>query len=150
MHTLLPETLSTRVAERTGRCFSGILRPLRLQGQSTAEYAVLAAIVVAALLAMQLYMRSGLQGKLRAATEQIGDQFSPGTYQGKFKTTKRSAVTESLYTGEVGAVGKGQSRSDAQAAITGVTITGITQTRESTATEQATGDLNQETLIPTQ
>jgi len=45
------------------------------KGQSTLEYSVLIAIVVAALLAMQIYMKRGVQGKLRAAADDIGQQF---------------------------------------------------------------------------
>ena len=46
-------------------------------GQSTLEYAVLIAVVVSALIAMQIYMKRGVQGKLRDATDQVGEQFRP-------------------------------------------------------------------------
>lgn len=63
------------------------MRPLR-RGQSTAEYAILAAVVIAALLTMQIYMKRGMQGKLREATDQIGEQFAPKktTYDYTFTT----------------------------------------------------------------
>lgn len=48
------------------------------RGQSTLEYAVIIAVVVAALIAMQTYFKRGVQGKLRQATDDIGEQFSPG------------------------------------------------------------------------
>lgn len=47
------------------------------RGQSTLEYVVLVAVVVAALLTMRVYMKRGLQGKLRSSTDSIGTQFSP-------------------------------------------------------------------------
>jgi len=46
-------------------------------GQSTLEYAVVIAVVVAAILAMQIYMKRGVQGKLRTATDDIGEQYRP-------------------------------------------------------------------------
>ncbi len=47
------------------------------RGQSTLEYVVLVAVVIAALLTMRIYMKRGLQGKLRSSTDSIGAQFSP-------------------------------------------------------------------------
>jgi hypothetical protein len=47
----------------------------RLKGQSTLEYAMIIAVVVGALLAMQIYMKRGVQGKLRESTDEIGTQF---------------------------------------------------------------------------
>jgi Flp pilus assembly pilin Flp len=48
------------------------------KGQSTLEYAVLIVIIIAALLAMNQYIKRGLQGRLKSSTDDIGDQFSPG------------------------------------------------------------------------
>ena len=47
------------------------------RGQSTVEYAVLIAVIIGALIAMQIYMKRGTMGKLRESTDQIGDQFEP-------------------------------------------------------------------------
>lgn len=58
------------------------------KGQSTLEYAVLIVIIIAALLAMNQYIKRGLQGRLKSATDDIGDQFSPGnTNYSKVTTT---------------------------------------------------------------
>lgn len=51
---------------------------LRKRGQSTLEYAVLIVVIIAALVAMQVYLKRGLQGRMRESADQIGDQFSPG------------------------------------------------------------------------
>jgi len=48
------------------------------RAQSTLEYAVIIAVVVGALIAMQIYVKRGLQGRLRQASDDVGDQFSPG------------------------------------------------------------------------
>ncbi len=60
----------------------------RNKGQSTLEYAVLIIIIIGALLSIQVYIKRGIQGRLKSATDDIGDQFSPGnTYVNKTKTT---------------------------------------------------------------
>lgn len=48
------------------------------RGQSTLEYAVLIVVIIAALIAMQVYLKRGLQGRMRESSDQIGEQFSPG------------------------------------------------------------------------
>lgn len=50
----------------------------RKKGQSTVEYAVLIVLVISALLSIQFYLKRGIQGRLKSATDDIGDQFSPG------------------------------------------------------------------------
>jgi len=64
---------------------------LNRRAQSTLEYAVIIAVVVAGLIAMQAYMKRGLQGKLRQASDEIGEQYSPGKTTGT--TTTQSSVT---------------------------------------------------------
>lgn len=51
---------------------------LRKRGQSTLEYAVLIVVIIAALIAMQVYLKRGVQGRMRESSDQIGEQFSPG------------------------------------------------------------------------
>lgn len=48
------------------------------KGQSTLEYAVLIIIIIGALLSIQLYIKRGVQGRLKQAADDIGDQFSTG------------------------------------------------------------------------
>jgi uncharacterized protein (UPF0333 family) len=62
------------------------------RGQSTLEYAVLIVVIIGALLAMQVYVKRGVQGKLRESTDSIGDQFSPG-YTTYNKTTHSYSAT---------------------------------------------------------
>jgi uncharacterized protein (UPF0333 family) len=57
----------------------------RKKGQSTLEYVILVGFVIAALIAMAIYMKRGVQGKLRESTDQIGEQYDAG-------------ATSSLYT----------------------------------------------------
>ncbi len=53
------------------------------KGQSALEYSVLLAIIVAAIVVMQIYIKRGVQGRLREATDDIGEQYDPGhqTYE---------------------------------------------------------------------
>ncbi len=48
------------------------------KAQSTLEYALIVAVAAGALISMQVYIKRGLQGKLKAATDEIGEQYSPG------------------------------------------------------------------------
>ena len=70
-------------------------------GQSTLEYAILIAVVVAAAIGMQIYVKRGLQGRLRQSAEQVGDQFTligdgGTTYASKFQTTALSTRRDTL------------------------------------------------------
>ncbi len=48
------------------------------RAQTTLEYAILIGVVVAGLIAMQVYLKRGFQGKLKENTDTMGTQFSPG------------------------------------------------------------------------
>lgn len=50
----------------------------RKKGQSTLEYAILIIIIIGALLSIQVYIKRGVQGRLKSAADDIGDQFSTG------------------------------------------------------------------------
>lgn len=65
------------------------------KAQSTLEYAILIAVIVAGLVTMQVFMKRSYQGRLRSSTDQIGEQFSPedSTYE---YTTKYTSNTEEL------------------------------------------------------
>ncbi|MDD4986873.1 MAG: hypothetical protein PHQ43_14080 [Dehalococcoidales bacterium] len=48
------------------------------RAQSTLEYAIIVAVVVAALIAMQVYVKRGMQGGLRNQSANIGEEYCPG------------------------------------------------------------------------
>jgi uncharacterized protein (UPF0333 family) len=61
---------------------------LSKRGQSTLEYAVLIVVIIAALVAMQVYLKRGVQGRMRESADQIGEPFSPGyTVSNRVTTT---------------------------------------------------------------
>jgi Flp pilus assembly pilin Flp len=45
-----------------------------IRGQSVAEYALLISVIAAALLAMQVYMKRGIQAAVKYSTDQFGSQ----------------------------------------------------------------------------
>ena len=57
------------------------------RGQSIVEYAIMIVVVVIALLAVNLYMKRGIQGRLRESTDQIGRQFDPETFNISWQST---------------------------------------------------------------
>ena len=58
----------------------------RTKGQTTLEVVMLLGFVVAALIVMSVYMKRGVQGKLRESTDQIGDQYSAGHVESTYLT----------------------------------------------------------------
>jgi Flp pilus assembly pilin Flp len=66
------------------------------RGQSTLEYAVLIVVIIGALLTIQVYIKRGVQGRLRSAADDIGDQYSDGNMN-EIKTTVRNSYTEEMY-----------------------------------------------------
>jgi Flp pilus assembly pilin Flp len=95
------------------------------KGQSTLEYAIIIAVVVAALLAMQIYVKRGVQGKLRSSTDEIGEQYSPGLTTGSYTTTTGSTSTEIVTPG-------------------GATTTGITRGSQDRTGGETVAPLDQE------
>lgn len=49
-----------------------MLPKLNKRAQTTAEYAILIAIVIGAVVAMQVYMRRGMQGRIRNVVDHVG------------------------------------------------------------------------------
>lgn len=65
---------------------------LQRKAQSTLEYAILVVIIIGVLLAIQVYVKRGLQGRLKSATDDIGDQYSlgdGGNYEKVVKTSSK-------------------------------------------------------------
>ena len=66
------------------------------RGQSTLEYAVLIVVIIGALLTLQVYIKRGVQGRLKSAADDIGDQYSDGNTNA-IKTINRSSSTEETF-----------------------------------------------------
>jgi len=66
------------------------------RGQSTLEYAVLIVVIIGALLTIQVYIKRGVQGRLKSSADDIGDQYSDGNTN-SIKTTVRNSSTEEVF-----------------------------------------------------
>lgn len=73
------------------------------KGQSILEYAILVLIVVAGIMAMQVWIKRGLQQRFRSNAEQIGegDLFSPGKTTGSYTTVITSENKEKQTAGAI-------------------------------------------------
>ncbi|MDO8489125.1 MAG: hypothetical protein Q7S42_03330 [Candidatus Omnitrophota bacterium] len=62
------------------------------KGQSTAEYAIVIGLVIAAVVAMQVYVKRGIQGKMKDATDyrDTNDNISTGNqFEPQYATTEK-------------------------------------------------------------
>ena len=66
------------------------------KGQSTLEYALVIAAVVAALVMMQIYLKRGLGGRFKASTDDIGQQFDPQKFTSTYTTTSEGKTRETV------------------------------------------------------
>ena len=57
------------------------------KGQTFIEYMAVITCVIVALLAMQHYIQRAVQGRLRSAADQIGEQYAPAKVTGEMTTT---------------------------------------------------------------
>ena len=76
------------------------LNKRRQKGQSTLEYAILIIIIIGALLSIQVYIKRGIQGRLKSATDDIGDQFSVGNTNVTTTMTTSSQSRDTFKGGE--------------------------------------------------
>ncbi|MGA2775798.1 MAG: hypothetical protein ABSE81_07060 [Candidatus Omnitrophota bacterium] len=82
---------------------------LMRRGQSTAEYAIVIGLVIAAAVAMQVYVKRGLQGKIKVATDYtdsdaasvVGNagQYEPYYQSSDMTGTHTTSLTENTATG---------------------------------------------------
>jgi len=68
----------------------------KTKGQTTLEVVILIGFVTAALIAMGVYMKRGIQGRLRESTDQVGEQYSASHTSGKYKIVTDMQQTENL------------------------------------------------------
>ena len=66
------------------------------KAQSTLEYAVLIIIVIGALLSIQVYLKRGIQGRMRSSADDIGSQYSVGNMN-MVRTTTFSSNTQETF-----------------------------------------------------
>ena len=69
------------------------------RAQSTLEYAVLIVVIIGALLTIQVYIKRGVQGRLKSASDDIGDQYSDGNTNSIKSVTRHSNTEEKFSAG---------------------------------------------------
>ena len=77
-------------------------------GQSTAEYAVVIGLVIAAAVAMQVYVKRGIQAKIKGVVDYQPDKmFTTGQYEPDYASSDMNSsrnVTENIATNKGGEV----------------------------------------------
>lgn len=66
------------------------------KGQTALEYIVLVIIVIGALLAIQYYFKRGLQGRWKAAVDDLGDQYDPRVADSSVRYTLTQSTNTSI------------------------------------------------------
>lgn len=79
------------------------------RGQSVLEYAILMVIIIAALLTLQTYVKRGIQGRLKSATDDIGSQYTTAEGANYYK---RVSTTSNTHETQVGGVTDTSLRAD--------------------------------------
>ena len=99
------------------------------RGQSTFELTLTVVVVIAAVIAMSIFMKRSVMGKLRDTGNQVGGQFTPLGTSNAYTRTINSSRTEKV-------------------TATGVTnVNNIVETRDRTGTENVVTGLEGETLF---
>ena len=90
---------------------SAMLNLKRRNGQSMAEYAIVLTVVVSAIVAMQIYVKRGLQGKVKDVTDQVGfglldvgyatttSQYEPYYAQTEYQIGQNQTINEAYQDG---------------------------------------------------
>jgi uncharacterized protein (UPF0333 family) len=69
------------------------------KAQTTLEYAILIGVIVAGLIAMQIYIKRGYQGKLKESADSMGQQFSAGETTMDYGSISYTNSTENITKG---------------------------------------------------
>ena len=73
-----------------------MIKMFKRKGQSTLEYAMIIAVIVAGLLLMQHYVKRGYSGRLKSASDDLGEQYDPGVYTGNYDITQTSGTKQTV------------------------------------------------------
>lgn len=114
---------------------------LSKRAQSTLEYAIIVAVVVGALLAMQVYIKRGIQGRVRSSTDSIGEQYSAGHVTAKYITEYTGGSEKTVEKVGTDDIGIGVTKTEVTATPT------ITRAATGDNAEQITKNLTEEQLF---
>ena len=68
------------------------------RGQTALEYTLLMIIVIGAFLAMQSYIKRGLQGRWKESIDQLGEQYDPQTADTHIRQTMTASTNTQIMT----------------------------------------------------
>jgi len=120
----------------------------RFKGQSTLEYAMIIAVVVGAILAMNVYVRRGVQGKLRESIDSVGSQYSAGNMTSTYTTEQTGALTTKETFGREATAGGGFTEKQGVSYREVVTPAEVTRNATGADAEKITKGLSDEKLFP--
>lgn len=72
-----------------------MLRKIK-KGQTSVEYVVLLIVVIGSFVAIQNYMKRGLQGRWRDSVDSLGDQYDPRTTNTNVRHTLSSTTNTTI------------------------------------------------------
>jgi uncharacterized protein (UPF0333 family) len=75
-----------------------IMLNIRKKGQTTIEYIILITIILGAFLAVGNYFKRGLQGRWKAAVDDLGDQYDPRAADSSVRQTFVSNTVTTIVT----------------------------------------------------
>lgn len=70
----------------------------RTRGQSTIEYVLLIAVIIVAMLAVQIYCKRAVEGRMKQSADQIGEQWSTADSDYTIDVSTTGARQEKLET----------------------------------------------------
>lgn len=123
------------------------MRCFNKKAQSTLEYAMIIAVVVGTLLAIQVYIKRGVEDRARSSVDNIGDQFSAGDTTSKYITEETTNITKE-YAGTDGTFGGDANKGVSKTEITQAPTT--TRTAVGVNAEKINTDLKKEELFKKQ
>jgi len=129
-----------------------MLKLNKKKAQTTAEYAIVIAIVVGAVVAMQVYIKRGLQGRIKDAVDFTGDNlstntnfaFKSGQYEPYYLATasdSQSARKTQEVLGVAGEVGRGASEYTSQQRVQRIGTNETNEFLNATASNVTEADL---------
>ena len=89
-----------------------MVKILERKGQLAVEYVVILIIVIGALLAMQMYFKRGIQGRMKTSVDSVGEQYDPLTTESDIEQRVSGVTDTTISVLDIEGVGKQTMRLD--------------------------------------
>lgn len=77
------------------------------RGQALFEYVILAVVIIAALVSMQIYIKRGISGRWREAADSVGVQYDPLNTWSNYTTTVIKSRTDNVAIQDMNVISNG-------------------------------------------